>query len=161
MNGNSTASNGELKPAAETVSAVQVVRSLVARRTELPAESIQEEAHLLRDLHLNSIVVGEIVAAAARQLGLTPPRQLLEFADATIGQAAKALERLRSSVNGGATDETSFAGIDDWQRPFFTVWRPAPLRKRAAASEAAGTWRCLAPYDPALVRAVAQAALPG
>jgi enediyne polyketide synthase len=161
-NGNSAKSNASPKPAAEADSALQVVHSLVARRTELPSEAIQESAHLLRDLHLNSIVVGEIVAAAARQLGIAPPRQLLEFADATVGQTAKALERLRASANGGAgTDEASLAGIDDWQRPFFTVWRPAPFRRRAAASEPPGTWHCLAPHDSALAKAISQAALPG
>jgi enediyne polyketide synthase len=158
------ASNGQPHTAAatETESAVQVVRSLLARRTELPPESIAESAHLLRDLHLNSIVVGEIVAAAARRLGMAPPRQLLEFADATVGQTAQALDRLRANASGAARDEeTMLAGVDDWQRPFVTVWQPSRLRRRAAAPQTSGAWRCFAPREPALAEAISRAALPG
>lgn len=159
-----SASASDLKsPAGEEESAVQVVRSLVARRTELPPLAIPESAHLLRDLHLNSIMVGEIVAAAARRLGMAPPRQLLEFADATVGQTAQALERMRSSNNGAGRkeeDEAALAGIDEWQRAFIPAWRTAPLRKRAVPLQPSGSWHCFAPRDPALVKAISGAALP-
>lgn len=140
----------------------QIVRALVARRTELPADSIAENAHLLRDLHLSSIMVGEIVAAAARSMGIAPPRQLLEFADVTVGQAGKALERLRANASGGpASREAGFAGVDDWQRAFFTDWQPRPLRRRPGTSQAPGVWRVFAPHQPQLGEAISQAALPG
>lgn len=145
--------------AAET--ATQVVRTLIARRTELPPEAIQEDAHLLRDLHLNSIVVGELVAAAARQLGMAPPRQLLEFADATVGQTAKALERLRATAKGAATGETNFPGVDEWTRAFIVDWSPRSLRRRSGAPQPPGPWRVFARNRADLVEALSRASLPG
>ena len=146
---------------ANVESTVEIVRSLVSRRTELPPESIAESANLLRDLHLSSIVVGEIVAAAARRLGIPPPRQLLEFADATVAQTAQALDRLRASGKGDAQhDESGPAGIDEWQRAFLTIWRPRTLRWRAGSSQTPGEWRCFAPGGSELAEAIARAALP-
>jgi hypothetical protein len=37
---------------------------MVAARTELPAASIQSSFRMLSDLHLNSIVVGEVIVGA-------------------------------------------------------------------------------------------------
>lgn len=150
-------------PAEGTVgSPLDVVRMLVARRTELPPAAISEGAHLLRDLHLNSIVVGELVAAAARHLGMAPPRQLLDFADATVGATARALERLRSSANGAASGiEASLAGVDEWQRAFFVDWVPRPLRRRAAPADVPGPWNVFAAGRPEAADALPRAALPG
>ncbi len=141
--------------------ALDVVRMLIARRTELPATAISTDAHLLRDLHLNSIVVGELVASAARQLRLAPPRHLLEFADATVGETAKALERLSQATNGAAGGvEAGFTGVDEWQRAFFVDWNPRPLRRRSPL-QAAGRWNVFAPRQPELARTLSGAALPG
>ncbi|MFZ0771783.1 MAG: SDR family NAD(P)-dependent oxidoreductase [Candidatus Sulfotelmatobacter sp.] len=151
-----------LPSTAVTESAAEVVRTLVARRTELPSTAIPEGAHLLRDLHLNSIVVGEIVAAAARQLGIAPPRQLLEFADATVGQTVQALEKLRATASGASpVPETNFAGVDEWSRAFFLDWSARPLRKRASASQPPGLWRVFAPSQLGLAEKLASASLPG
>ena len=75
-------------------SAGALVRRLVARRAELPLESVRDGDRLLSDLHLNSIAVGELVAEAARGLGLAPPMTPTDYADATVGEAARALEQL-------------------------------------------------------------------
>jgi enediyne polyketide synthase len=148
--------------AAAEDNALDVVRTLIAQRTELPPAAISETAHLLRDLHLNSIVVGELVAAAARLLHLTPPRQLLEFADATVGETAKALKRMRRAADGTSGDTNGgFAGVDDWQRAFFVDWLPRPLRKRTALLQPAGRWRVFAAGHPELAAALSSAALPG
>lgn len=145
---------------ANVKSTVEIVRALVSRRTELPPESIADSAHLLRDLHLNSIVVGEIVAAAARQLGIPPPRQLLDFADATVAQTARALDRVRASGKGDTHHEDSApAGIDEWQRAFLTVWQSRMLRPRAGASQPRGEWRCF-PGDSELAETIARVGLP-
>jgi enediyne polyketide synthase len=146
----------------ETESAAEVVRTLVARRTELPSTAIPEGAHLLRDLHLSSIVVGEIVAAAARQLGIAPPRQLLEFADATVGETVQALEKLRATASAASpVPETNFAGVDEWSRAFFLDWSVRPLRKRTGASQPPGLWHIFAPSRPDLAEKLASASLPG
>jgi enediyne biosynthesis thioesterase len=49
------------------------MRSAVARGLQLAADAIAPEDRPLEDLHLNSIAVGQLVAEAARSLGLAPP----------------------------------------------------------------------------------------
>jgi enediyne polyketide synthase len=144
-------------------SALEVVRVLASERTELPAETISEGAHLLRDLHLNSIVVGELVASAARRLGMVPPRQLLEFADATVGETAKALERLRSAGANDASSsiEPAVAGVDEWQRAFIVDWAPRSLLRRARPTRPCGSWKMFGGQHPELAAAVAHKMLPG
>jgi enediyne polyketide synthase len=142
-------------------SPLEVVRMLIARHTELPLAAVSEGAHLLRDLHLNSIVVGQLVASAAHQLQLAPPRHLLEFADATVGETAKALERIGRAANGAGSVESDFAGADEWQRAFFIDWIPRPLRPRSAFRQPGGRWQIFAPGHPELASALSRAALPG
>src|SRR5438045_1677525 len=48
-------------------SAWAVVRELVARRADLPVECIGLESRLLGDLHLNSLIVSQLVVDAARR----------------------------------------------------------------------------------------------
>lgn len=135
----------ELSPADHvSQTAEYVVQSLVARRTELPRESVQPSARLLRDLHLNSIVVAEIVASAARELGLAPPARPLDFADATVGELAQALETLSKNPTGLERDaEPAPAGIDQWVRAFTMEWvecRPAKISKNSAGP---GSWKII------------------
>jgi enediyne polyketide synthase len=148
-------------PPAASSSALEVVRRLIAQRAELPPASVSESAHLLHDLHLNSIVVGELVSAAARQLGMAPPRQVLEFADATVGDTARALERLRTSGGSAADREAALAGVAEWQRAFVVDWVPRTLRRRAASSQPPGEWRIFAPQHPELAERLSREALPG
>jgi enediyne polyketide synthase len=131
-------------------SALDVVRQLVAAKAELPADAIQEDSRLLSDLHLNSISVGQLVAEAARQLGLRPPASPTDYSRATVAEVALALaaqEELAGAEAGGAP-----AGVDSWVRAFHTVWVPRelPRRRVSAAFEPGtwrGTWRILAPRD--------------
>jgi enediyne polyketide synthase len=145
-----------------SASPLEIVRMLIARRTELPPAAISESAHLLHDLHLNSIVVGELVAAAARRLGMAPPRNVLEFADATVGDTARALERLGKIAGGaGAASETALAGVDEWLRAFTVEWIHRPLRQRRNSGQLPGTWKVFAPRDPDLAGSLSHAGLPG
>ena len=52
---------------------LQALTLLIAEQAELSPSTIHAESHLLRDLHLNSIKVAEIVALACRRLGLPLP----------------------------------------------------------------------------------------
>ncbi len=114
-------------------SALDVVRTLVATRAELPLESIGEDDHVLDDLRLNSIVVGEIVTNAARRLGLDAPTAPAEFADSTVGEIAAALAALledgprgRDRSLGLAPDDEIPEGVSTWFRTFATEWVEAP-----------------------------------
>ena len=141
--------------------AAHLIRVLVARRTELPPDSIAETVRLLRDLHLNSIVVGEIVASAARELGIAPPADLLRFADATVGELAKALEQLRDSKGSARAQETVPTGISDWCRTFRVDWRPADLRHRPNLERAPGNWNVVGPPDHPFFHVFSRTSLPG
>src|SRR4029079_15454845 len=77
--------------------ALDVLKQVLEERLELPAHTLRESDHLLRDLHLNSLSIGQIVAESARRLGLPRPASPTEYAHATLGEAARTLEELRST----------------------------------------------------------------
>ncbi|HEX3128455.1 MAG TPA: SDR family NAD(P)-dependent oxidoreductase, partial [Thermoanaerobaculia bacterium] len=127
-------------------SALDVVRRLVAARAELPAAAIQEDSRLLSDLHLNSISVGQLVAEAARQLGLRPPASPTDYARATVAEVALALaEQEELGEVGAAEPDSAPAGVDSWVRAFHTEWVPRELPRRSSSEP--GTWRIVAPQD--------------
>ncbi|OAD19768.1 erythronolide synthase [Candidatus Thiomargarita nelsonii] len=94
------------------------LRCTVAKRVDLPISAIQNNHHLLSDLHLNSITVGQVVTEIGRQFGLKAPADPTAYADATIEQIAQAIEE---RIATGETESTPAlpAGIDAWVRPFF------------------------------------------
>jgi enediyne polyketide synthase len=139
----------------------ELIRTLVGKRTELPPEAIAETSRFLRDLHLNSIVVGEMVASAARELGIKPPANLLSFADASVGELAKGLEQLRKSRASEPAQKSLPAGIDDWCRAFAVDWRPRALQEQSQIASPPGTWSVFSPSDHPLLARLSDAALPG
>jgi enediyne polyketide synthase len=124
----------------------EVLRQLVAERAELPLASVQDGSHLLSDLHLNSISVGQLVVEAARRLGLRPPSSPTDYARATVAEVAEALSQQAPLVPGAASEPAAPAGVDSWVRPFTVelVERPLPRRGQPAAGEE-GSWRVVAP----------------
>jgi enediyne polyketide synthase len=123
-------------------SALDCVRSLVAQRTELPAADVRDESRLFRDLHLSSFVVGELIATASRQMGLPPPSAPLDFADATVADAAQALERLRiTGLNGSRDLDPTPAGIDRWVRAFAVRDAARPLAPPTFPVSQGGRWQ--------------------
>jgi enediyne polyketide synthase len=148
--------------AAAGVSATHVVQALVAQRTELPPAAVQTSARLLGDLHLNSIVVAEIVAAAARELGMAPSPRPLDFADATVGELAQALERLNQTAPRFAPEhEAAPAGIGSWVRAFLVEWGPSSARQRSKPALSAGVWNFIAHVDQPLLNRLSTAEFPG
>jgi enediyne polyketide synthase len=133
----------------------EILRQLVAERAELPLESVQDGSHLLSDLHLNSISVGQLVVEAARRLGLRPPSSPTDYARATVAEVAEALSQQAPLVPGAASEPAAPAGVDSWVRPFTVelVERPLPRRGEQAAGE--GSWRVVAPPRHPLAAALA------
>jgi enediyne polyketide synthase len=119
--------------------ALEVVRVLVAEKTELPQEAIQDDSRLLSDLHMNSISVGQLVAEAARRLGVQAPASPLDYSRATLSEIARTLETLGAS----ASEPAAPAGVDSWVRAFQVEWVPRELRRRTEEGE--GSWRIVAP----------------
>ncbi|MDG3008355.1 type I polyketide synthase [Paludisphaera mucosa] len=125
--------------------AVDVVRRLVAERTELPVEEVGDDHRLLRDLHLNSIAVSQLVVEAARRLGMPAPVLPTRFANVTVAEAAAALEE---SAWGGtkASDAPSAAlGLGDWVRPFTVEWVEKTRPPRSASADGDVSWHIVAP----------------
>jgi enediyne polyketide synthase len=131
-------------------SSLDLVRRLVAERAELPVAGIRDGCRLLSDLHLNSISVGQIISSAARQLGLTPLAAHGEFADATVAEAAQALDELARTGSAAPTQarDRHPAGVDTWVRSFVVELVEKPMSRTTGDAKPA-EWRCLsAPDDP-------------
>lgn len=139
----------EAPPAADgQADILSVIRELVARKAELPLSAVQDDHHLLRDLHLNSISVGQIIAETSRRLNLPPPLSPTEFANATLAQAAAALEQSRAVGLNGNPMEKEFvpSGIDAWVMAFGVEKMQRPLSSQPRRKpQATGHWRLFAP----------------
>ena len=130
-------------------SPLDCIRELVAKRAELPLEAIREDSHLLGDLHLNSITVGQLVAEAARSLDLLPPVAPTDYADATVGEVAKALAELASTGSSTAVAEEKISplGVDAWIRTFTVNLVETPLLRLAKSLDKVGFWQIIAPSN--------------
>jgi len=135
-----------------------LVRSLVAERAELPPAAIGEAHRLLGDLHLNSITVGQIVAEAARRLGLAPPVAPTLFADATVAEVAQALGELAETGETATAADQGHApaGIGPWVRSFAVRLAERDPPRRSVA-EGQGSWRVIAPPDHPLAETLGPA----
>ena len=148
---------------AEDETPLELLRRLVAQRAELPLAAVRDESRLLADLHLNSIAVGQLLAAAAKRLGIPPPASPTDFSRATVAAVARALEEARSLQPAGAPPAAAGPppGVDTWVRPFTVELVERPLRApRPSSRVATSDWRIVAPADHPL-RASLAAALDG
>ncbi len=121
---------------------MEVLRALIADRTELPLATIKPESRFLDDLHLNSITISQIILQAATQLNLPAPAAPTEYANATIAQAAETLEKIRSEApTSMRAVETFPQGVDSWIRVLAVEFAEQELRP--APWSASGTWQVL------------------
>ncbi|MCA2218282.1 type I polyketide synthase [Jidongwangia harbinensis] len=125
------AGTGPAEDRAAGGSPLDILRSLVAARAELPIDAVPADSHLLTDLHLNSITVAQIAADAAAALGVRPLLEPTEFADATLGRLAEVLAAAEPDDGDGGV----VSGAADWVRAFETVPVPAarPVGHRTPA----------------------------
>ncbi|WP_335936534.1 type I polyketide synthase [Streptomyces sp. PTD5-9] len=136
-------------PVTEGAGALDVLRALVAERAELPADLVDDSTHLLDDLHMSSITVGQIVNQAATGLGIAASRIPTNFATATVGQLAETLDALTGSGDTGAPADL-VTGAAPWARPFAVdLDEAAPPRDTGGADGPAGAWELYAPGDTA------------
>jgi enediyne polyketide synthase len=106
----------------------EVLLRLVAERTQLPLEAITPEKRFLRDLHLNSITISQLMLEAAARLSLSAPVAPAEYTNATIAEAAATLESLRSQSPHRPADKHA-AGVDSWVRVLGLELLEKPLRR--------------------------------
>ena len=135
-------------PAPATAAPRDVIRRLVAQRTELPMASIGDNDRFLSELHLDSITVSELVTEAARRLGIPRPAEPTVFADSSIAEVAVALDQVPESVEeqGQEFEAATPPGIDVWVR-CFTVKLVERERRRTGTDETYRGWRVFAPND--------------
>ena len=139
---------------------LDLVKRLVAERAELPVTAIQDESSLLDDLHLNSIVVGQLVAEAAKCYGLPRPFAPQDYATATVGEVARSLEILRETGGEAYSEETSQhpSGVASWLRTFTVELVDRPAAKGRVSSSTNGAWHVFAPgHDYALAEPIRRA----
>ena len=120
---------------------LEIVRSLVAKRAELGISAVRDDDRMLKDLHLNSIMVAEIVTEAARAMGVSAPAAPTEFANATLSEMAVAV------AAGDAIDANSdgqqVAGVTDWVRVFSARDEALPALEdvQLVVSQASSSWQ--------------------
>ena len=138
-----TASNNDHSP-------LNCIRQLLSEKTELPIATIKEEHRLLSDLHLNSISVGQLVAEAARRLGLSVPVSPTDYANATVADIAEALKDLEEIKEIKAIEKAPM-GVEAWIRSFTVELVESPLNASLPTpNPTASNWCIIAPKDYAL-----------
>ncbi|WP_405434279.1 SDR family NAD(P)-dependent oxidoreductase [Streptomyces anulatus] len=131
----------------EGQSAIEVLRALVAERSELPVELVRDDSSLLDDLHMSSITVGQIVNQAATRLGLATAHAPANFATATLAELGEALESLADiGPDGGAGRTPAVLGAASWVRAFAVdLDEEPPAAVRTEAFD--GDWELFAAAD--------------
>ncbi|MCG8369605.1 MAG: SDR family oxidoreductase, partial [Proteobacteria bacterium] len=139
-------------PGADTVgdgacagpSILEALRQAVAERGELPIACVRNDSRLLKDLHLNSIAVSQVVAEVARSFDLAPPVQPTEFAASTLEEIATALQELSATAAGQTSRNNAPDGLGRWVRAFDRGWLETPLEHQPETPVGEGRWTLMA-----------------
>jgi enediyne polyketide synthase len=140
----------------QQANALDILRRLAAERAELPVETVRPDSHPLDELHLSSITIGQIMNQAAKELGVSAPMVMSNFATSTLADLAQSLEELLSTaLPGDVNPDLPPEGVAPWVRAFSVelVDRPQPART-AALTE--GEWQVFASPGHPLARALAR-----
>lgn len=143
---------------------LEVLLRLAAERAELPLEAVRPESNAIDELHLSSITVGQILAQASRELGVTAPLAPSAAATSTLAQLAEMLDELADAeAGGGETAPLAPAGVGPWVRAFAVDQVPA--RPGPAVVSVPGDWQLFAsrrhPLGEELSRALTDASVGG
>ena len=134
-------------------SVLEVLRRLVAKRTQLPLEMILPENRFLDDLHLNSISISQIIFEAATQSGSVAPVSPAEFTNATLAEAAEILERNHHRATS-RSEQKYPAGAEPWVRTLGVELVEKPLRP--AHRRGSGQWQVVAVEQSQFSKSLAQ-----
>jgi len=116
------------------------VRQVLAEHTGLPAWTFEDSSRMSADLHLNSITVAEIIIRLTTARGVPAPVDSTEYANASVGEIATALDHLAEiGAEGRDSPTAATPGVAGWLRDFAVVRIPArPLV--AEDQRPPGTW---------------------
>ncbi len=150
--------NEETLPVVTTLpetSALEILRRLVAQRTQLPLETILPQNRFLDDLHLNSISISQIVLEAAAQSGSVAPVSPMEFTNATLEQIAEILERNRRGAPS-RSEQKYPAGAESWIRTLGIELVEKPLRIRSSPRSGSSQWQVMTIEQSDFTQSLAQ-----
>ncbi|TDD35510.1 SDR family NAD(P)-dependent oxidoreductase [Actinomadura sp. KC06] len=125
--------------AADGLPGLEILRRLVAARIELPPEMVTDDSHLLDDLHLSSITVGQVINQAAQAMNLPVAQVPTNFAVATLAELGQALDTLAETATADAGPAPVVAGAASWSRAFGLDLDELPLPARTAPQDN-GAW---------------------
>ncbi|MCW2878144.1 MAG: beta-ketoacyl synthase, partial [Sphaerisporangium sp.] len=141
-------------PEGRPVDPFDFLRRLLADELELPIDSIHAGSSFLRDLHMNSLRVVNLVSQATQRLGLSAPATPLAPADATVGEVAELLAGLPPANSSPDTALDLTEGVRSWVKPFAHRWIPYENSRADAAGPAPYTVTLERNADAASVAAV-------
>lgn len=106
------------------LSIIDLFKKILSSKTELDIENISDDFNLLKDLHMNSINVGQSVIELSKMVGLKSPVAPTEFANSTIKEIAFLIEnKLKETPSVSKKIES----IDDWVKIFNIELKEFPL----------------------------------
>ena len=108
-----------------------VVLAVISHETGSPVARIGADDRFLDALHLNSLAVTRIVAAAARALDVRAPSAPTEFANATPRILAAALAELGEFMSDQPSPPYRIAGVRPWVRTYAMAWAPVGVPPQA------------------------------
>lgn len=136
--------------AGDDADVLEVLLAAVARRTELPRESLTASTHPLDDLHLSSITINQIAAEVTTALGRGGLPAATNLATSTLGDLADAIGRSEA----GAAEQDALAGVGPWVRAF-EITQERTSRSPVPNSREAGSWSSVGDTGPGAALAVA------
>jgi enediyne polyketide synthase len=127
----------------QTNSIENILIDLVVEQSGYPRDSINLQARLLDDLNLDSIKSAELVAQAAKQLGVQGQVDPSYFANASLGEVAEALKKLSKpqQAQEQTSEETApivSEELTSWTRNFVVEYVPEEV---TAVSSQEQKWR--------------------
>jgi enediyne polyketide synthase len=99
-----------------SMNTIDIVKSCIAKKTNLNNEDIKNDFNFLKDLHLNSISVGQIVSDCCSLLDIKISIPLSEFSNKTVEETAIFLDNITKSDND--PKYKIIEGVDYWVRAF-------------------------------------------
>jgi enediyne polyketide synthase len=126
------ASDGATQPSVlDDEAALAATASFLAQNLELPLSLIREETSLLRDLHINSLRVAQLVAELLREQGRPPLHEPLDAAAATVRDISSLL-----TVEAEAPGSADANPGPSWAQGFRHDWVATSVHTQVAPIDA-------------------------
>jgi enediyne polyketide synthase len=106
---------------------IDILKSCISEKTDLPESSIKDSDNFLKDLHLNSISVAQIISNCCEKLSIKLDIPLSEFSNQNIKDTAEFLENKKNTL---ITENLSdIEGVKSWVKSYQLQLRDEPINK--------------------------------